>query len=214
MARLFLMILIVIPLSVVQGQRLGEIRGADEPFVFPENTLGFDLMFGEGGFGVGGFYRYDLSESFTWYSDISISEAKDPAEVEYIDYFGNIRVPGKINRIFLVPITTGLQYRMFRESLSDNLRPYLAVGAGPSIVISTPFDKEFFSAFGSAIVYTAVGGYVGVGANFGFDENSLVGLSARYYVIHLFNDGIEAMEGNPMNDLGGFYIALNIGTMF
>jgi hypothetical protein len=87
------------------------------------------------------------------------------------------------------------------------------------MVVTTPFAREFFNAFGKAQARYTVGGYFGIGANFGLDKSSLVGLNIRYYVIHFFSRGVEIMDpavtgGRLENDLGGIFITLNIGMMY
>jgi hypothetical protein len=178
-----------------------------------------DIMFSEGGFGLGTFYRKTVTEEITIFTDFSISEAKDPQEFTYVDYWGNSYSPNKINRAFLMPINFGMQYRMFKNVIFDNLRPYFDLAAGPSIVVTDPYDLEFFKAFGKAQAHFTLGGYIGIGANFGLDKSSLVGLNVRYYIIHFFNQGISMLsdpDGTPHfeQDLGGIFITLNVGFMY
>ncbi len=200
--------------TYIFAQKLGDVAPPEPPKEFPPNTLGLDLMIGEGGFGLGGFYRKDLSDNLTWFADLSFSEVKDAREFEYIDYWGRVIVVGKKNRVFQLPLYTGLQYRLFKESLTENLRPYLTIGVGPDFIVTTPFDKEFFSAFGSAQAKVALGGYAGVGANFGINTKSLLGLNIRYYYAHLFDGGVEGMQGVMRENLTGIYLTITLGTMF
>lgn len=144
-----------------------------------------------------------------------MSEAKDEQEIEYYDYFTQQYVTvNKKNRIFLLPLNFGLQQRLFEHSITENLRPYINFGAGPSLVLTTPYEKEFFSSFGSAQAKYTLGGYVGLGANFGTDKSNLLGINLRYYVIHFFNDGVESLFGKFQKNLGGFYLTINLGIMY
>ncbi len=212
MIKLILSLILFTALSFAQG--IGELAPDPEPIMFPEHSIGVDLMFGEGGFGLGGFYRKEISKNLTWFADLSISEAKDDKEIEYYDIFGRPVVFGKKNRIFLLPLNTGLQLRLFSEALTDNLRPYINFGVGPSLVYTTPFEKEFFSAFGSGQAHYTLGGYIGFGANFGLNQSSLIGINLRYYVIQFFNDGVEGIYNSYKKSLGGFYLTINIGSMY
>ena len=154
---------------------------------FQLTLLDLDIMFSEGGFGLGGFYRRQFSDKITGFADVSLSEAKDESEIEYYDYYTNqTYTVGKKNRVFLVPVNFGIQYRLFENVIYDNLRPYINAGAGPSMVITTPYRKEFFNSFGFAQMKVAAGGYIGFGANFGLDKSSLVGINVRYYIITVF----------------------------
>jgi hypothetical protein len=219
MKYLIIAAIIIISCININAQGIGELAPDKVPIIFPNNAFGMDLMFSEGGFGVGAFYRRTVTEDITLFTDFSISEAKDPQEFTYIDYFGQTQTPGKINRAFLLPLNFGIQYRVFENAIFDNLRPYLDAAIGPSIVVTTPYAREFFNAFGKAQARYTIGGYFGIGANFGLDKSSLVGLNIRYYIIHFFNQGIEILDtnltnGRLENDLGGIFITLNIGLMY
>lgn len=156
-----------------------------------------------------------MSLNTTAFIDLSISESKDDREVEYIDPWTGIPYTvGKKNRVFVVPINLGLQYRLFAEEITDNLRPYISAGVGPTLVLTTPYDKEFFEAFSDTQAKYAAGGYVGFGANFGLSKSNLVGINLRYYIIHLFGDGVENLEGKFRNDVGSFFLTINIGIMY
>lgn len=209
-----IVLLLLFPIFNIYSQQVGKLAEEKPPVEFPLRTWGFDFMFSEGGFGFGTFYRYNLTPTLTVFSDISVSEAKDDREIEYIDYWGNTTVIGKKNRIFLLPLTFGLQQRIFYGSLSDNLRPYLTVGAGPSMVLTTPYEREFFNSFSKAHARYTLGGYFGFGANFGLDQSNVIGLSVRYYIVHFFGEGVESLYFRPKKDLGGFYLNINIGFMY
>jgi len=210
---IFIPILLITFLNV-NAQGIGELAPAKPPVKFPKNALGIDIMFSNGGFGLGGFYRHRLSETITGFTDLSISEAKDPREFTYVDYWGNTYTLGKKNRVFLLPLNFGIQYRLFENTIYYNFRPYLNIGVGPTMIVTDPYHLEFFKAFSKARIQFTAGGYVGFGANFGINKNSLVGLNIRYYFIHLFNEGIEIMRGSHEKDLGGLYITLTLGMMY
>jgi len=216
MKKLILAAILLIPFLNVNSQGIGELAPEKEPEVFPGNAFGMDLMFSDGGFGIGGFYRNDINDKFTFFTDFSISESKDDKEVEFIDPFYPYQTitRGKKNRVFLIPFTAGVQYRLFRKIIHDNLRPYINAGVGPTIAVTTPYEREFFNSFGKAQAHYAVGGYAGFGANFGLDKSSLVGLNFRYYLIRFFDGGVESLQGRYQKTLGGFYITLNIGMMY
>ncbi|MHB8905548.1 MAG: hypothetical protein ACYC4T_14190 [Melioribacteraceae bacterium] len=212
----FLFFLFLIPFGFSSAQKIGELAPEKPPEVFPGNNLGADIMFGEGGFGLGTFYKKSFSQNITGFVDFSISETKDDREVTYIDYYnyGTTYTPGKVNRAFLLPLNFGIQYRLFSESLTENLRPYISLGVGPSIILTTPYDQEFFKSFGSAKAHYAAGGYIGLGANMGLSKKNLVALNVRYYYNQVFGDGIELMTNSYHKSFGQFCIMLTIGVMY
>ena len=214
MRRLIFLLLFILPTFPVFGQDIGEVAPPKPPMIFPPNALGFDLLVGESGFGLGGFYRKELSTKFTLFADVSFSEAKDEREIEYIDIYGQSFTVGKVNRVFQIPFTFGAQFRLFENQLTDNLRPYINLGVGPTIALTTPYNQEFFKAFSYAKPYYAVGGYVGLGANFGLDTKNLIGINMRYYYMQFLDEGVEILYHRYRDYLGGFYITLNFGFMY
>lgn len=206
--------IIIIPLLNVNAQEIGELAPEKESEVFPNNAYGIDILFSEGGFGLGAFYRRKISPSFTLFSDFSISESKDEREFDVYDYFGTPITIGKKNRIFILPVNAGVQYRLFRESITDNLRPYINAGVGPTFTVITPYELEFFESFGKAKMKMALGSYIGFGANFGLDKSSLIGVNLRYYFIHFFDEGVESLYNRYKKDIGGFFVTVNLGLMY
>lgn len=209
---------IIISLILFAGatfaQRIGEKAPPKPPEVFPNNASGIDLVFSDSGFGLGTFYRYSFSRVLTGFTDLSISESKDDREIEYIDYYGQKHVFGKVNRVFMTPLNFGIQYRLFADNLTDNLRPYVTFGTGPNFIVTTPYEMEFFDSFKKAQLKIAAGGYIGFGANLGLSKKNLMGLSIRYYVIHLFDKGVESLQGRYRKDFQHVMITLNIGLMY
>jgi len=214
MKQISLLAIILLLSGNIYSQRIGKTIVEKPNEDFPNNSYGLDLLFGEGGFGLGTFYRYSFSDSFTGFVDFSISESKDQREFEYVDYWGQSIVIGKKNRVLTLPLNFGVQYKLFRNLITDNLRPYLSFAVGPDLVISTPYELEFFSSFKKATNKLALGGYVGFGADFGLSKSNLVGLNFRYSYSHIFDKGVENLYGKFRNNLSAFYVTLNIGLMF
>jgi hypothetical protein len=212
---LLFIILSIFSVSKINAQGIGEVAPEKPLEVFPTNAWGMDIMFGDAGFGLGTFLRKQLDLKWTAFADISISEAKDEREFQFYDYYlGTFVTANKVNRIFQVPINFGMQYRLFENSLTDNLRPYLNAGVGPTLLVTTPYEKEFFNAFGDAQAKYAVGGYIGFGANFGLDKSSLVGVNFRYYYTRILSGSVESIQGSVKKEIQGFFITLNLGLMY
>src|SRR5262245_37771545 len=171
------------------------------------NAWGIDILVSNDGFGLGTFYRREFNPDLYGFVLLSVSEAKDDREVELVDIYGNSFVPGKLNRFLVIPLTFGIQRRLFREEILDTFRPYINAGIGPTMVVSAPFTKitvlpsggllyeqiEFFESLGKAQAHYTVGGFVGFGANFGGDRSNLFGVNFRYYFTYPFGDGIPSL---------------------
>lgn len=215
MMKKILYILFIIPLTLINAQRIGDTIVEKSHIDFPNQSLGIDLLIGEGGFGLGSFYRREFSKTITGFIDFSISESKHTREIERYDIFGYpLPIFGKKNRAFTIPLTFGAQYRLFYNDLTDNLRPYIAFGIGPSFVITTPANEEFFRSFKYAKAEIGLGGYVGLGANFGLSTKNLTGINIRYYYTQLFNGGIEQYYNQNTENIQQFSLIINIGIMY
>ena len=174
------------------------------------DAWGVDILISNNGFGLGGFLRHEYSEDLSGTLTLAFSEAKDDNEVEYVDYYGETIVPGKINRFILVPLHVGVQYRLFAEDILDNFRPYVNAAVGPTLVFSSPYDREFFNSLGYGQAHYTVGGYVGIGAFFGSAHESLSGVNIRYY-FEPIQRGLDSMMNSDgsiekKKDFGGFFI--------
>jgi hypothetical protein len=207
-------ILLFIPILFTYGQKIGNIAPEKPPVEFPSNSCGVNLLFSDGGFGIGTFLTKSYSQKVSGFIDFSFSESKNDREFEYFDYFGRSIVVGKKNRVFLLPLNIGIRYRVFEKDLTENLRPYFIVGLGPTLSVSTPYQEEFFSSFKYASYQFAAGGYIGFGADFGLSKKNLVGLNMRYYYMKFLDEGVEHMANQIKKEIGAFYITLNIGIMY
>jgi outer membrane protein W len=199
----------------------------------PVTLWGFDLLLSNSGFGLGLSYRRQYTPDLAGQVMISVSESKEDREVEYYDpYTGNSFVPGKLNRFMVIPLTFGAQYRLFREDIVDTFRPYVNAGVGPTMIYEMPFvtltpvpggppqveQIEFFSAIGKGTPHFTAGGFFGVGAYFGSERSTVLGINIRYYLNYLFGDGLPSQYNPTTGEItgyktsfGGFYITLNIG---
>lgn len=213
MKKLFLAFLII-PLFSLNAQKIGQLAPDTSRINFPPNALGINVIFGEGGFGLGGFYKNHLGHNLNGFIDFSFSESKDEREFDYVDYYGNVYTFNKKNRVFMLPINLGLQYRLFSEELTDNMRPFISVALGPTIVITDPYEKEFFDAIKYATMKLAAGGYAAVGANFGVSKSTLLGLTIKYSFTHFFDEGVENLIDRYRKDIGTLSISLDIGWQF
>jgi hypothetical protein len=211
----FSFIAVIISVSNINSQGIGKIAPEKPLEVFPSNAWGMDIMFGDAGFGLGTFFRKQINVKWTAFIDASFSETKDDREFEYYDPYQGIFITAfKKNRVFQLPINIGAQYRLFERDLTENLRPYLTAGIGPSFIITTPYEEEFFSSFGNAQTHYAFGGYVGFGANFGLDKSNLVGVSFKYFYSKLIDGGVESLYGKEKTEIKGFFITLTLGLMY
>jgi hypothetical protein len=216
--------------TIVFTPSRAHLLGSEESAI-TTHAWGIDLMLSNNGFGLGGFFRNRLTADLSWFASLAVSDVKDDQEVEYYDIYGRSYSPYKKNRLLLVPLFAGVEYRLFREEIADNFRPYVSAAVGPAMMVIAPYQRtvttdfgggqsmteyqqiEFFESLKYATTQYTLGGYIGAGAYFGSESGTLSGISVRYYFIP-FQEGIETLEGVYVNNFGGLYITLNFGTSF
>jgi hypothetical protein len=203
-----------------------------------KNTWGVDIMASDGGFGLGLFYRREITPDISWFTTLSVSESKNEHEVEQFDpYTGMSFVPGKLNRFLVLPLYGGIQYRLFREDIVESFRPFLNMAVGPTMIYQAPFmaltwtpdgqylvdaqQVDFFKALGQGRAHYTVGGYVGFGANFGSEKGNVFGVNFRYYFVYLLSGSLPATYNmttgevaDTKREFGGVVISLSLGTTF
>jgi hypothetical protein len=198
----------------------------EDDFAPRAHSWGADLMIGTDGFGLGFFYGYTFDDLVTAFVDLSFTEAKDNEQRDYYDpYFGQIS-PNKTHYVFRIPLFFGLQYRLFKDEIVENFRPFVNGGAGPVMLFVSPVrDGDMFTSLwhGGESKYTW-GGFLGAGAQFGFDRSTLFGVNVRYMFVPV-PDGISSVvvpdpanpgeyKASPLGNANGFYISLNFGATF
>lgn len=184
------------------------------------HAWGMNVLMSTNGFGLGTFYRHAYSDDLAGFLDLSISEAKDDKEVDYVDpYTGQSFTPGKLNHFLLFPLMAGLEKRLFKDDILDNFRPYVEAAAGPTMIYVFPYTEDYFSALGKGHPKYTVATFVGIGAYFGSEQSNVMGLNLRYYFIP-YPGGIESFDTGTASapnitkktQFGGFYITLNFGN--
>lgn len=178
------------------------------------NSWGMNLSLSGHGFGLGTTINWAITENFAISANLMVSGAKNTDEFELWDYDkSEYRVPNKINRLYVIPINFGAKYNVLSSVLSENVRPFINAAAGPTWILATPYDREFFNAFHYSQSYIRFGGYVGIGSDFGIGK-SLLSLNLKQYFIPFGGSGLESVRNNPITDFGGFQIELILGIRY
>ncbi|MGA2298439.1 MAG: hypothetical protein ABSG15_12910 [FCB group bacterium] len=180
-----------------------------------KNGAGIDVILSNNGFGLGFFYQYYFNKNLLLFSSLYISGARNTDEFEtaWNDTIGWY-VPNKVNRLFMFPLTFGVEQHFLSEELGESLKPFFQAGVGPTFIVSTPYPTEFFSAFKYARGYTRFSAFAGLGASLGGAGKSLMDVYLRYYYIPFGGNGLESISGLPIKDFGGIFLSLTYGTKF
>lgn len=179
---------------------------------------GIDILLSGNGFGFGFFYNREIFTDWVVFGSLYLSGARNTDELEYYSYTRNIYfVPNKVNRLYLIPLTIGLQTYLFRNELSDNLKPFINAGIGPSFILKAPYEgyeNDFFKSLEKLIYYIRFSTFIGGGVEIGTMNKSLFSVNFRYYLIPFGGEGLESVRDNPIKDFGGLFLSLSIGAKF
>jgi hypothetical protein len=174
------------------------------------NSWGFDGFFNDFGWGVGFYYRRIFSDALSGIISLDFGSAKGDKE------FGFYTSSVKVNRIYVIPVSASLQYRVLQNTLGAGFRPYFTAGAGPVLVPTTDGTKDFFPALGSPQMHYTYAINAGLGAYFGIDPKSTFGASLKYYFIPYSSPGIQSTS-NPdvfLNDFSNLSLNVSYGFNF
>ncbi|MBZ0203849.1 MAG: hypothetical protein K8I03_12595 [Ignavibacteria bacterium] len=178
------------------------------------NNWSLNLSFSDNGFGFGATKYFNLSKDISLTTSILFSGAKDDREFDQTDIFGNSLTPYKVNRLFMIPIINiGMQYRLFREDVTDNMRPFVNFGVTPTAVVYTPYNEPFLSSFKYARAKYTVGAYAGVGLDYLSSPKTAFSFNLRYYYLSLFGEGINSISTSEKKQFGGIYFLFSYNFM-
>lgn len=179
------------------------------------NTWGMELLFSESGFGAGVFYGKAFDKDWSAFASLYASGSRNSDEFEYWDYERReYRVPNKVNRLYMFPLMIGVERIFLRNVISDSFLPYAQLGVGPTLILATPYEREFFNAFGYADLYLRFGGFIGLGATFNTTKHTITKANIRYYYIPFGGNGLESIKDFPISNFGGIFLSLSLGMKF
>lgn len=180
----------------------------------PRNNWSLNLSFSDNGFGLGTTKAFKLSRDVSFNAAIYFSSAKDDREFDQTDIFGNSITPFKENRLFMLPIINlGMQIRLFREDVTDDMRPFVNFGVSPTAIVYTPYNEPFLTSFKYAKAKYTIGGYAGVGLDYLTNRTSSLSFNLRYYYINLFGEGIRSISTSEKKQFGGIYFIFSYNFM-
>lgn len=174
------------------------------------NSWSLGLNYGENGFGpYAGLYSA-LGRTTDMVFSISISGVTDEREIERFDVFGNSVVVNKINRVFMIPLSAGIRKELFKDDIDGDFLPIFNIGVAPTLVLTNPYNESYFAAFGNTQTYFAFGGYAGFGVSFRQNKSMSMNVNFNYYYLPLIGDGVQSLQYNTINDVGGLQLSLGV----
>ncbi|WP_412069763.1 hypothetical protein [Rubrivirga sp. IMCC43871] len=162
------------------------------------------LLLSEYGLGVGGALRGRVSDDVSLVLEISAGAGRDEREQSFAGFLGERRTPFKRNYVALVPLHVGVEVRLLRQQVEDNVRPFVHLSAGPTFGYQWPYfddadgdgrrgaDEEVLSGvggLGDGEARVGIGGTLALGTFFGRGERTRTGvrfgLQGTYFPVEL-----------------------------
>lgn len=177
------------------------------------NNWGLGFVYTESGFGLSGSYFFKLSKSSDLYFNLLFSNVTDSREMERSDLYGNTYVPNKINRIFMMPLSIGLQKELFKGEIEGNFSPVINVGIAPTLLLANPYNRNFFSAIGYTSAKFAIGPFAGAGLNYKQGDNMSLGFYINYYYLPVIGSQLESLQNSKIKNVGGVQLSLGFNFL-
>lgn len=177
------------------------------------NQFSLGVIYSDKGYGITGGYHKPISKNSDLFFNFSITGISDTREFEYYDYYGNSYIQDKVNRVFMVPVNIGLQHYLFKDDIENDFKPMINLGITPALVVTNPYDKSYFKAFGYSKAAFAMGGFAGVGMEFQQSKNLALSLNFRYYYIPVVSGEVMSIKDNLMKDMGGMQLLFGINFL-
>jgi len=209
-------------------------QAADSSYGDPYGKgAGFQILLTNSGFGLGGYYHRPITTDVKFLIDFSLGSAKDEREQKFYNPItGASYIQNKANYLLLLPLQIGVQRRLWREQIADNLRPYVQFSAGPTLGWVYPYFNDHnqnnryepelgeriydvFQALPNGRLHPGIGGMVVFGAYFGTSYRAVQGVRFGY-ALHYFPRPVRLLEGNTPSQrfFGTPIISLTFGRLY
>jgi outer membrane protein W len=178
------------------------------------NNWGLSFNYTEKGFGISSTYFIPVWKDTDLFFNLLISGVSDDRELELFDPLtGTSSIQGKENRVFMIPLSIGLQKYMFKDDIEGNFKPLVSAGITPTLVLTNPADISFFKALGHFETGFAFGGFVGIGMEYVQTKNISVNFHARYFYLPVIGKEINSLENTPINNVGGLQFVFGVNFL-
>ncbi len=191
------------------------------------SAVGLDILITTSGFGGGMFYHRYINKEWLLFGEMFMAGARNSDEWDKWNNWGDNdyywRIKDKINRLYRIPFTFGVQKFLFREKLQNSFRPYLSLGAGPALIFAVPYSNDrdprakpinFFSALDETDIYVRPNISASFGAYITSGNSAMIGVNFKYSYIPFGGDGLESIKNIPIDNFGGVILSLSIGKFY
>ena len=170
------------------------------------------LRLSEDGLGAGAEARTRLTDDLSFVFETALAAARDEREQQFfVGLLGETVTPLKRSYAVLVPLHLGLERRLFRQAVEDNVRPFVALTAGPTFAVQWPYFDDrngdglrdagedrlgAFDGLGAARVRLGAGGTLAIGVAAGGARRAVQSLRFGF-TAHVFPARVDLLEPQP-----------------
>lgn len=214
MRRLSILALVLLSLcfTSVQASDTLKTKPVKKPKIVKEtpSPWGISFAYSENGFGPSLNYYKSLNDNTQLITGIALMSVSDSREFEQYDYFGNKITQNKENRIFLIPLNIGIKKGIFSDDIEGSIKPVINFGISPSLVLTNPYSREYFNAFGYMQAAFAMGGYAGAGLEFKETQSVAFSFNVNYSYVTPIGKEVNSLFNKPITNLTGFQITFGV----
>ena len=174
------------------------------------NNWSLGLNYGENGFGPYFSYFAALGKTSDMVFSLAFSGVTDDREIERYDVFGNSVTYDKINRVFMMPLSIGIKQELFKDDIEGDFLPVLNFGITPTLVMTNPYERSYFSAIPYTQTSFAFGGYGGIGVNFSQSKSTSMSVNLSYYYLPIIGNDVQSVQYNTIDNVGGFLLSMGV----
>ena len=110
----------------------------------------------------------------------------------------------------MMPLSIGIRKELFKDDLEGDFVPVLNAGVSPTLVFTNPYNESYFKAFAYTQTHFAFGGYAGLGVSYSQSKSMSMNINFNYYYIPLLGNGVQSLQYNTINDVGGLQLSLGV----
>ena len=206
---LLLILLIIISFSHQSFSQIKDAKNKKET----RNNWGLGFVYSENGFGFSSGLYAPVSRSIDFYLNLHFSGVSDSREIQRYDIYGNSVTLGKVNRVYMMPLSIGLNKELFKGDIEGNFRPSISFGVAPTLVMYNPYDRSFFNAIAYTKTKFAFGPYAGIGINYKQSKSTSLNINLSYYYLPITGGGVESIENSEIKDVGGLQLTFGLNFM-
>lgn len=189
-----LIITIVIILTIVPELSFGQSSSRSKWV-----SRSFDMGVTDRGFTAGATWKYGWNRDWRSPAQFAFLFFRESDNVPYRDpytgyYYNNNRDSKKI--LFL-NLRTGIERRLWSESLAENLQPHLVLSLGPTLAINPVNEGKFFQRW-KKTTFDATGHiFAGANVDFVYSKSAQFSVGVGYEVIYFPHivDGTDNYSG-------------------